>query len=321
MSAENDQPGFVPDGYEVRQKLGSGQTSHVYLARHPEFGAVALKLPRAELQARPVLRRMFENEVQITVKLDHANVVTAYDGFPTGARAFLALEYCAGGTLDQLLLEKGRLAIDTAFGLILDVAQGLAYIHDRSVLHRDVKPANVFLTGDGHAKLGDFGTGVFQADDTQERVGTAFYMAPEIFEGGRSTVRADIYSLGVLAYEVVAGERPFVGDTYDSLMVAHLSGIPRDLRVARPELARSVARVISTAMARDPHKRFATAKEFLQAFRQASGRGSLPEPDADSVDRTPLTGRASRTVRAKESKKDDGDDKGGLFGWLRRRKG
>jgi serine/threonine-protein kinase len=321
MNAQNDEPGFVPDGYEVAHKLGSGQTSHVYLARHPEFGSVALKLPRVELQARPVLRRMFENEVQITVKLDHPNVVTAYDGFPTGARAFLALEYCAGGTLDQRLLEKGRLALDDAYDLVLDVTQGLAYTHERSVLHRDVKPANVFLTAEGSAKLGDFGTGVFQADDAQERVGTAFYMAPEIFEGGRSTVRADVYSLGVLAYEVVSGERPFVGDTYDSLMVAHLSGIPRDLMVLRPELPRSVVRVITRAMGRDAGKRFGSAREFLTAFRQASGRHSEPEPEPDAEAPRPLTGRASRTPRA--SQKADGDadgGKGGLFGWLKRRK-
>src|SRR5690606_1192153 len=98
MPPIGDGPTLVPSSYTIGARLGSGQTSHVYQAEHPVFGTVALKLPRPELSARPVLRRMFENEVAITVKLAHRNVVSAYDGFPTGEGAFLALEYCGGGT-------------------------------------------------------------------------------------------------------------------------------------------------------------------------------------------------------------------------------
>lgn len=319
MSAQEHAPGFVPGGYTIAQPLGSGQTSHVYLAHHAEFGPVALKMPRPELQARPVLRRMFENEVQITVKLDHDNVVSGFDGFPTGPKAFLALQYCPGGTLDQLLLEKGRLPKERAYDLVIDVAQGLAYSHDRSVLHRDVKPANVFLTVDGHAKLGDFGTGIFLAEESTDRVGTAFYMAPEIFQGGRATKQSDIYSLGVLAYEVLSGERPFVGDSYDSLMLGHLTGIPRDLMVLRPELSRNVVRVVTKAMSRSPERRYATVAEFLQAMRAASGRprqGGSVEPETKP---TAVTGRSSRAPTAPTSEAET-ESKGKLFGWLKRRK-
>ena len=325
MTAENDQPAFVPGGYRILHKLGAGQTSHVYLAEHSEFGRVALKLPREELHQRPVLRRMFENEVQITVKLSHENIVAAFDGFPTGERAFLALELCGGGTLDQLLLEKGRLSLDRAYSLVEQVTAGLAHTHDRRVLHRDVKPANVFLTDAGVAKLGDFGTGIFQAEDSKDRVGTAFYMAPEVFEGRPASVRADIYSLGVLAYEVLSGERPFIGDTYDSLMLAHLSGIPRDLAVQRPDLPRGVIRVVTKAMSRDSEKRFATVGEFQAAFRVATGR-PVREPEvAEPAAQEQRTGRASRLPRSpsepmgSEEERDD-DERGGLLGWLRRRR-
>lgn len=326
MSAENDQPTFVPGGYEVLQKLGSGQTSHVYLARHSEFGRVALKVPRAELHLRPVLRRMFENEVQITIKLQHPNIVAAYDGFPTGAQAFLALELCGGGTLDQLLLERGKLTLDQAYGLVEGVAVGLAHTHSRSVLHRDVKPANVFLTETGVAKLGDFGTGIFQAEDSQERVGTAFYMAPEVFEGTVASVRADIYSLGVLAYEVLSGERPFVGDSYEGLMLAHLSGIPRDLAVLRPDLPRRVVRVVTRAMARDAEKRFATVADFVTAFRAATGRSVSERRAMNEPPQEQRTGRASRIPKARDvdeerGSKDRQGERGGLLGWLRKRKG
>jgi len=325
MTAGNDQPAYVPGGYQILHKLGSGQTSHVYLAEHSEFGRVALKLPREELHERPVLRRMFENEVQITVKLSHPNIVAAFDGFPTGKRAFLALELCGGGTLDQLLLEKGRLGLERAYDLVEGVASGLVHTHERRVLHRDVKPANVFLTDTGVAKLGDFGTGIFQAEDSKDRVGTAFYMAPEVFEGGPVTVRGDIYSLGVLAYEVLSGERPFIGDTYDSLMLAHLSGIPRDLAVLRPDLPRGVVRVVTRAIARDAEKRFATVAEFGNAFRAATGRPAAAPEVTEAPAEGPRTGRSSRLPKAPEAEPERSDERedgerGGLLNWLRRRR-
>ena len=300
MTREPEAPSFVPEGYQALHRLGAGQTSEVWLARHERYGDVALKLPREALAHRPVLRQMFENEVQITLKLDHANVVRGYAGYPTGPKAYLALEYCAGGTLDQLLLEKGRMDLVRSLQLILDVASGLRYTHDARVLHRDVKPANVFLDDRGRAKLGDFGTGTFMAADNDERVGTAFYMAPEIFEGSTSTSRSDIYSLGVLAYEVVTGVRPFLGDSYDALMMAHLSGVPRDPRRYRDDLEKGTARVLLKAMSRDADRRFATVAAFVEALQAETGL--TPEKTAAEVEAaaTPSVGRGSRRATQTE---------------------
>lgn len=319
MANSADVPGFVPPGYDIVSKLGSGQTSHVYLADHAVFGRVALKLPRPELSVRPVLKRMFENEVAITVKLSHVNVVSAFDGFPTGEGAFLALEHCGGGTLDQHLLERGRLPLQRSYELVIDVAEGLAHTHSRQVLHRDVKPANVFLTDTGQAKLGDYGTGVFMGEESDARVGTPFYMAPEVFEGRSAGALSDIYSLGILAYEAIAGQRPFVGNSYDALMVAHLTEVPRDLRGSRPDISPQMVHVVAKAMSRDPGKRFATAGEFVKALRAAAG---LTEPVADKRE-VPSTGRASRTADGERvTKTQDGLRDGGrrgLFGWRKRR--
>ncbi len=321
MASEKSNSGFVPPGYKLLNKLGSGQTSHVHLARHAVFGDVALKLPRPEIQQRPVLKRMFENEVSITVKLLSPSIVTAYDGYPTGENAFLALEYCSGGTLDQLLLEQGKLQLERAYHLILDVATGLTHTHERSVLHRDVKPANVFLTGAGKAKLGDFGTGVFMADEGEERVGTAFYMAPEVFEGRSSGVRSDIYSLGVLAYEVIAGRRPFIADTYEALMVAHHTEVPKDLRTFRPEVDQQVVRLVAKAMTRDPEKRFQQARQFLEALRGILGVD--PHVTGDGTPPAPVTGRSSRAVKTETPapKEESRRGGGGLFGWIKRGRG
>jgi serine/threonine-protein kinase len=290
--SERDAAPFAPRGYEVLHRLGSGQTAHVYLAEHRRYGRVALKLPRPELATQPVLRRMFESEVMITLKLDHPRVVRALEGHPTGQGAFLALEMCGGGTLDQRLLERGRLPLAEAVRLVEDVAEGLSYTHDSKVLHRDVKPANVFLDDDGRAKLGDFGTGVFVAESAEDRVGTAFYMAPEIFEGATPSVRSDVYSLGVLAYEVLTGERPFGGDTVEALMHAHLGGLIRDPRALRPKLAPDLARAIRRAMARLPDRRYQRVAEFLEAVRAATPDVRPPVP-ADAPTRR--VGRTSRT--------------------------
>ena len=284
----------APKGYRILNRLGSGRTAHVYLAQHDRFGKVALKLPRDDIDSQPVLRRMFENEVMITTRLEHERIVRALEGRPTGKGAYLTLEMCPGGTLDQLLLERGRLPLRTAVRLVEDVAEGLAQAHDAKVLHRDVKPANVFLTEDGRAKLGDFGTGSFMNDPSDERVGTAFYMAPELFEGKPSSAASDVYSLGVLAFEVLTGERPFRGETYDALMHEHLAGLLRDPRAVRTNLPDAVARVVRKAMARAPERRFPTVEAMLKEFRDAAHEHR--EPTAAPAEPAPKAGRAGRST-------------------------
>lgn len=322
MSSADDLP-TAPRGYDVRSRLGSGRTAEVFLARHDRYGDVALKLPREELASRPVLRRMFENEVVITLKFDDARVVRALDGKSTGRGAFLALEVCPGGTLDQLLLEQGRLPLRTAVRMVEDVAEGLAYAHEEKVLHRDVKPANVFLTDDGRAKLGDFGTGAFMNDPSDERVGTAFYMAPELFEGEPSSVASDVYSLGVLAFEVLTGERPFRGESYEALMHEHLAGLLRDPRTVRGDLPDELARVVRSAMARSPQRRYPSVQAFLASLREATP--TLRDAAAQTV---PKPGRASRAGtraaadpagrRSGKAAQDDDRRRSPGTGWWRR---
>lgn len=311
------EPTFVPEGYTLECPLGSGNTAHVYRARHPDFGLVALKLPKGETQRDPVLRRMFENEVQMTTALRHPRAVRAFEGYPTGEGAFLALEFCES-TLDAKL--RHRLPLADAYRLVLDVAQGLHHSHGRQILHRDVKPANVFISGD-RAKLGDFGTGayisdVFGAPQPSGKVGTAFYMAPEIFQGQPTAVRSDIYSLGVLAYEVVAGVRPFNGRNEDELMLAHASSVPPALRRLRPEVELEVARVVASAMSRTSDKRFETVESFVGAFAEATG---LPASDAVSELRF---GRAGRAVTGGSSRNESLEPaaKPGRFGWFGRKR-
>ncbi len=303
-------PDFVPAGYRLERLLGSGNTANVYAAEHPTFGTVALKLPKSELQRDPVLGRMFENEVQMTNALKHPRVVRAFEGYPTGAEAFLALEFCEG-TLDTLGL---ALPLETAYRLVLDTAQGLLHSQQRQILHRDVKPANVFVK-DGRAKLGDFGTGaylsdVFGAAQATGKVGTAFYMAPEIFQGKPATVKSDVYSLGVLAYEVIGGERPFDGRNEGELMLAHSSAVPLALRQHRPEVDLKVSRVVANAMSRTLERRFESAEAFVTAFAKATGL-----PPTDEIAERPI-GRAGRVKQGEAP----APEKAPRFGWFGRKR-
>ncbi|HLR46041.1 MAG TPA: serine/threonine-protein kinase [Deinococcales bacterium] len=298
---------FIPPGFTLGERLGSGQTAVVWLADHHSFGRVALKLPRAEVHVQPVLRRMFENEVQITLSLRHPNLVAGLAGHPTGPGAYLALEHCAGGPLEP----AGVTQAATAISYILDVAAGLEASHAHQVLHRDVKPNNVFLTGDGSAKLGDFGTGCYMTDENPDRVGTAFYMAPEIFEGKPATPASDIYSLGILAYELLTGVRPFSGDTYEQLLHAHTSTLPRPMHAHVPELPREIAAVVGRAMSREAGRRQPTVTKFREELEAASGEKRHPTIIE--------TGRATRQPAADGDGEAGARKRRGLFAWLRRR--
>lgn len=314
------QPSFVPAGYRPLRHLGSGNTAHVFEARHEGFGFVALKLPKDELQRDPVLRRMFENEVQMTTALRHPRVVSAFEGYPTGEGAFLALEFCES-TLDAQI--RPDLPLKTAYRLILDVAQGLQHSHARQILHRDVKPANVFV-GAGRAKLGDFGTGayigdVFGAPQPTGKVGTAFYMAPEIFQGQPAAVRSDIYSLGILAFEVLTGVRPFNGQDEDELMLAHASSVPPALRQLRPEVGLEVARIVASAMSRSLDKRLGSMDIFVDAFAEATG---LPASEAASERKLGRAGRTAPNERPKHpADAPETPERPGRFGWFGRKRG
>lgn len=260
----------VPDGYKIKHFLGSGQTANVFLAEHKQYGNVALKIIRPEIKGIYDHTRMFTNEVYLTTRLRHPFVINAYEGDPIETKAFLALEYCAGGTLDSYLLKHGQFDLQESYKLILQIAHALSFSHTRGILHRDVKPANVLLKANNDARLADFGTGVYiDKIPKDEKVGTAYYMAPEIFKGTTASVQSDIYSLGVLAYELVTARRPFRGKTYNQVMQAHLSNIPPNPKHLRKDLDKAVAFAIMKAISGAADKRYKTVAEFKDAIEKS----------------------------------------------------
>lgn len=240
------------EGYERQRLLGRGNTSWVYLASDPKGRRVALKIPFPETLANPEAAERFANEVRVSLRLRHERLVVGYAGTHFGEDAFLAMRYFPEGTLSRWL-ELGRVSTAEGIRVAADLVSALIYLHKQDVVHQDVKAQNVYLDN-GRAALGDFGAAYFTAQGGKT-AGSPFYMAPEIYLGEQSSDKSDIYSLGVLMYEMLGGERPFVAADYDGLMAAHLNRYPRPLTHLNRELPLAVSRVVEHCLAKRPESR------------------------------------------------------------------
>ena len=244
--------------------LGTGRTAIVYLANDERGRQVALKIPRPGIMQDPVMSRVFYTEVVMLKSLEHPNVVRYYGGAPTGAQAHLAMQFFSDGELDPepVKLEQG-------LRLLADIAAALEYCHAQRVVHQDVKPSNIYVDN-GKAYLADFGAA--SSEQVQNPpAGSPFYMAPEIFRGENGTPRTDIYSFGVVAFELLTKVRPLLGDSLEELQALHLTQTPRMSKEVNPAIPTQVARMVDRCLAKEPHLR-PTAKEFRKALEDAIGK-------------------------------------------------
>lgn len=242
-------------GYKLLHLLGRGHTALVHLAQDPQGRQVALKIPLEETLRVQEAAERFGNEVRLTLQFRHPHIVQAYGGTAFGPRAFVALRYYPEGTLSDVLgrLAGQRLTPEQALRVLADVASGLSHLHRLGAVHQDVKTQNVYLDG-GRAALGDLGSAYFVSQGGQPG-GSPYYMAPEIYQGEGSSPASDVYSLGVLSYELLSGQRPHQGDTYEELMMAHLTRFAPPLAALNPQLSRPVARLAELALAKRPQDR------------------------------------------------------------------
>ncbi|WP_019588448.1 serine/threonine-protein kinase [Deinococcus apachensis] len=271
-------------GYKLLHLLGRGHTSLVHLAQDARGQQVALKIPLEETLRVQEAAERFGNEVRLTLQFRHPHVVQGYAGTPFGPKAFVALHYYSEGTLCDLLVarEGERLPLEEALRLLADVASGLTYLHRLGAVHQDVKTQNVYVDG-SRAALGDLGSAYLTAQGGQSS-GSPYYMAPEIYRGESSSAASDVYSLGVLAYELLGGQRPHQGETYEDLMAAHLTRFAPPLLRLNPEVPRVVARLVELALAKrsqDRPKADALRRTFLAAL------GEVPENEGAEEDACP----------------------------------
>ncbi|ADV68652.1 serine/threonine-protein kinase [Deinococcus maricopensis] len=287
--------GGIP-GYRVLRALGRGQTSLVSLAVDERGQKVALKIPHPETLKDSKAAERFGNEVRLSLRLRHPRVVEGLAGTAFGAGAFLAMQYFPEGTLTRWM-EIARLTPEEAYSVGADIAEALAYLHAQDMIHQDVKAQNVYLK-DGRAALGDFGSAYF-ASQGGKPAGSPFYMAPEIYLGETSSPASDVYSLGVLLYEMLGGRRPHVAATYDALMAAHLNAYPAPLASLAPNLPAGVTRVVERALAKRASDR-PDAQTIHDMLVRAQGKLTLSDavaapPPAAAVPPAKAVGRHGAT--------------------------
>ncbi|WP_150243833.1 serine/threonine-protein kinase [Nocardiopsis quinghaiensis] len=274
----------LSDRYRLEEQVGSGGMGTVWKAADTLLNRpVAVKLLHLAQMAEPTARERFRTEGRITAGLSHPGIAQVYDYGEEGGRAFLIMELVVGEPLSQVLREKGRLSPDQTLDFVCQAAQALAAAHARGVVHRDIKPGNLLVTADGQLKLTDFGIarGDMSVTLTQTGMvmGTAQYISPEQASGRPASSSSDLYALGVVAYECLAGTPPFTGDTPVALALAHTREDPPELPDHIPA---DVDHLVSSLLLKDPGERPASASEVAHmaaVIRSNSGTGP-PTPTA-----------------------------------------
>src|SRR5437764_10631970 len=258
----------LSDRYELEELVGTGGMSSVFRAHDRLLDRkVALKILHQQYTDDDEYVERFRHEARAVAALSHPNIVTVIDRGEHGERQFIVFEYVEGENLRRWIERRGPAPVTTALELAIQVARGLSFAHQQGLVHRDVKPQNVLLNGDGQAKVTDFGIarsldmkhGMTQ---TGTVLGTSDYIAPEQAQGQQVDEHTDVYSLGVVLYELLTNEVPFPGENFVAVAMRHINEAPPSVRDKRPDVTPRVEAAIQRAMAKDPNDRFQTMAEF-----------------------------------------------------------
>ena len=286
-------PGLRLGAYEILGSLGAGGMGEVYLASDTRLGRrVALKVLAAAVAGDPERRQRLAREAQAAARLNHPNIVTLFSFEEANGLAFLTMEHVDGQVLSSRIPSQG-LALDALLGVAVPLTEAVAAAHQAGIVHRDLKPGNVMLTAGGRVKVLDFGlakiydaqsagaalsTNTVPISGDGRIVGTFAYMSPEQAEGRPVDARSDVFSLGVMLFEMATGRRPFGGETGISVITSILRDTPPSLADVKPELPLEFARIVRRCLQKDPERRYQTAVDLRNALdevKQESDSGTL----------------------------------------------
>jgi tRNA A-37 threonylcarbamoyl transferase component Bud32 len=277
----DDMVGHALGSYQIVEQIGAGAMATVYKGYHPIMERyVAIKVLPDRFARDSTFRARFLREARTIARLEHRYILPIHDFGEDNGTHYLVMRYVTGGSLGELL-DAGLLSIERAVQLIGQVGEALAYAHRQGVIHRDIKPANVLIDQGGNVFLSDFGIAKVVVETshlTREglSIGTPAYMAPEQAQGRSVDARSDIYALGILLYQAVTGEVPFVAETALAVAFMHIHAPPRPPRQLNPSIPEALERVILRAIAKNPGDRFQMADDMVAALHEALAGSSQP---------------------------------------------
>src|SRR5919109_4444535 len=295
MAVSDTLIGTVFDGrYRIERKLGTGGMADVYLAEDQELGRrVAIKILNDRHAADDQFVERFRREAKNAAGLSHPNIVSVYDRGTAEGTYYIAMEYLDGRSLKELIVSRGPAPVKTAVEYARQILAAVGFAHRHGIVHRDIKPHNVLVTGDdGRLKVTDFGiarSGASQMTEVGSIIGTAQYLSPEQARGSPVDHTSDLYSVGVVLYEMLTGQVPFTGDTPLEIAMKHLSEVPTPPSELRPEVPHDLDSVVLRALAKDPADRYQSAEEMDSDLGRV--REGLPvDPETETAATAVLSG-------------------------------
>ena len=285
---------MLDDRYEILEVIGTGGMAVVYKAMcHRLNRYVAVKILRDELANDEEFRKRFQTEAQAVAMLSHPNIVSVYDVSHSDGVEYIVMELIEGVTLMQYMKKKGALGWKEALHFAVQISKALEHAHEKGIIHRDIKPQNIMILKDGTIKVADFGIAALesaQEKKSDQTVGSVHYIAPEQARGEQPDPRSDIYSLGVVMYEMLTGKMPYDGDTAEQVAMKHITGHPVPPQELNPDIPEELAAITLKAMNSDINARYQSASELLrdlEDFRKqqaAANLGSGSDEDLEILD-------------------------------------
>ena len=257
----------INDRYEIVKLIGEGGMANVYLAIDTILNRkVAIKVLRGDLAGDEKFIRRFQREAMSASNLSHPNIVEVYDVGEEDGNHYIVMEYIEGKTLKQLIQKRGALTVPEVIDIMTQLTDGIAHAHDAYIIHRDIKPQNILILDNGLVKITDFGIAVAinatQLTQTNSVMGSVHYLPPEQASGKGATIKSDIYSLGIVMYELLTGSVPFKGDNAVEIALKHMKEKIPSLRKQNPLIPQSIENIVLKATAKNPKNRYETASKM-----------------------------------------------------------